>query len=60
MLVSRESIQRIYDFQKDKSKELKRPVTYSEALALWFSQSQIVKKVKNRKQKAAIQDINFY
>ena len=41
MLAKRENIQRILDFQKLKSKELKRPVAYSEAVAMWLTQRTI-------------------
>lgn len=45
-MASREYVERIFKFQKMKSKELKRPVTYSEALAMWFSQLPKIQPVK--------------
>lgn len=39
MLTTKEYAQRIVDFQKNKAEELKRPVTFYEAIALWFSQT---------------------
>ena len=39
-----ESVKKIFDFQKFKSRELKRPVSYYEALALWFSETVVYKK----------------
>ena len=38
------SLKKIIDFQKFKSRELKRPVSYYEALALWFSETVVNKK----------------
>ena len=42
MLVSKDQIKKIIDFQKKKSRELKRQLTYSEAVALWFTQKLVV------------------
>lgn len=49
MMKSRESLKKVFDFQKNKSKELKRPVTFSEAIALWFSQT-LIEKTKRKKE----------
>lgn len=48
MLTTRESVQKIFDFQKNKARELKRPITFSEAVALWFSQT-MIEQTKNKK-----------
>jgi hypothetical protein len=48
MINSQECIQKIVEFQKVKSEELNRPVTYSEALALWFNQVTDFRKKKKR------------
>ncbi|HFE64769.1 MAG TPA: hypothetical protein ENK14_10200 [Caldithrix sp.] len=47
-MASREYVERIFNFQKMKSKELKRPVTYSEALAMWFSQLPKIQPMKKK------------
>lgn len=51
MVATDSSMKRVFDFQKFKSKELKRPVTSSEALALWFSETVINKKARPKRQK---------
>ncbi len=51
MVKTRESLQRIFDFQRFKSKELKRPVTFSEAIALWFSQTGIQQENKTKRKR---------
>ena len=60
MLASQENVQRIFDFQKNKSEELKRPVTYSEAIALWISQTMINKTSKLKKIDKLSKDVFVY
>jgi hypothetical protein len=58
MVISHDSVhdpvKKIFDFQKNKSLELKRPVTYYEALALWFSETVVNKKNKPEKSKQPV------
>jgi len=44
-------VQKISNFQREKSEELKRPISLSEAIALWFTQS--IDKPKSKKKKRA-------
>ncbi|GAB4380264.1 MAG: hypothetical protein Kow0042_30230 [Calditrichia bacterium] len=55
-----ENFQRIIDFQKVKSRELKRQITFSEAVALWFSQIPSSPDKKNNKKKDWITESTIY
>ena len=43
MVYSTEQSKRILEFREKKSKELKRLISYSEAVALWISESFLLK-----------------
>ena len=49
MTNTQDYIKKISSFQKEKSEELKRPISLSEAIALWFTQS--IDKPKSKKKK---------
>ena len=47
---SSEYLKLILDFREQKSKELKRLISYSEAIALWLSESVLPQSETSRKQ----------
>ncbi len=47
---SSEYLKLILDFREQKSKELKRLISYSEAIALWLSESVLPQSETGRKQ----------
>ncbi len=51
MIAPKENMKRFLDYREKKSKELKRYLTLSEALALWFSQAVVRTKQKKEKNK---------
>ena len=50
MIAPKENMKRFLEFREKKAKELKRYLSLSEALALWFSQA--VVRSKNKKEKS--------
>ncbi|GAB4333639.1 MAG: hypothetical protein Kow0037_11930 [Calditrichia bacterium] len=52
MATSKDSLKKIIEFQNSLCKRMKRPVSYSEALALWMTQISAMdgRAVKNKKQ----------
>ena len=60
MQVSGEYCKRIFDFQKRISEELKRPVSFSEAVALMLTQTALDKSAVAKKQKKLNMDSIIY
>lgn len=49
MMQSGEQFKKILEFRKRKSEELQRPISFSEAMALWLSESLNVNPKRSRK-----------